>query len=97
MIFTKRSLGQNFLIDKNIIDKIIGTVKITDKNIIEIGPGNGALTDKILKKKPKNLFLIEKDNILSKKLKEKFKNEKNIKIYNEDVLKFNFESIKRKI
>ena len=96
MIFTKRSLGQNFLIDKNIIDKIIGTVKITDKNIIEIGPGNGALTDKILKKKPKNLFLIEKDNILSKKLKEKFKNEKNIKIYNEDVLKFNFKSIKRK-
>ena len=56
MIFTKRSLGQNFLIDKNIIDKIIDTVKITDKNIIEIGPGNGALTDKILKKKPKNLF-----------------------------------------
>ena len=49
MNFPKRSLGQNFLKDKNIIKKIINVVKIKNKNIIEIGPGDGALTDQILK------------------------------------------------
>ena len=39
MMFAKKSLGQNFLIDKNIIRKIINLVKIKDKIIIEIGPG----------------------------------------------------------
>ena len=46
----KKSLGQNFLIDKNIINKIINIVTIKDKNVIEIGPGKGALTKEILKK-----------------------------------------------
>ena len=96
MIFPKKSLGQNFLIDKNIINKIIDTVKITGKNIIEIGPGDGALTEKILKKKPKNLFLIEKDVNLFKNLETKFKDINNIKIYNQDILKFNFKIIKKR-
>ena len=56
MIFPKKSLGQNFLIDKNIINKIIDTVKITGKNIIEIGLADGALTEKILKKNQKIYF-----------------------------------------
>ena len=56
MNFPKRSLGQNFLIDKNIIKKIINVVKIKNKNIIEIGPGDGALTDQILKFEPRTLF-----------------------------------------
>ena len=47
----KKSLGQNFLIDKNIINKILSLTKIKDKNIVEIGPGKGALTDEIIKKK----------------------------------------------
>ena len=50
MNIPKKSLGQNFLIDKNIIKKIIDLVEIKDKNIIEIGPGKGALTNEILKK-----------------------------------------------
>ena len=50
MITAKKSLGQNFLIDKNIADKIISKIEITNNNIIEIGPGLGALTEKILKK-----------------------------------------------
>ena len=54
MIKAKKSLGQNFLIDQNIIDKIINTVEIKDKSILEIGPGTGNLTKNILKKKPKN-------------------------------------------
>ena len=53
MIKAKKSLGQNFLIDPNIIDKIVNLVGIEDKNILEIGPGTGNLTEKILKKKTK--------------------------------------------
>ena len=59
MIRAKKSLGQNFLIDKNIIDKIINTVSITDKEILEIGPGTGNLTKEILRNKEyKDLYLI---------------------------------------
>ena len=50
MKFAKKSLGQNFLIDKNIIKKIVNLVDIKNKDIIEIGPGKGALTEEILKK-----------------------------------------------
>ena len=53
MLKAKKSLAQNFLFDKNIINKILNTVRITDKNVIEIGPGNGALTDFILKQNRK--------------------------------------------
>ena len=53
MTYFKKSLGQNFLKDKNIILKIINLTNLKNKNIIEIGPGKGALTDKILEKKPK--------------------------------------------
>ena len=50
MRILKKSLGQNFLVDKNIINKIINLIEVKNKNILEIGPGNGALTDQILKK-----------------------------------------------
>ena len=72
MKFTKKSLGQNFLIDKNIIKKIINLLKIKNKNVIEIGPGEGALTEEILENKPKSLSVIEKDLHLANQLK--FKN-----------------------
>ena len=55
MSFPKKSLGQNFLQDKNIIKKIINLVEIKNKNIIEIGPGDGALTDQIMKFAPNHL------------------------------------------
>ena len=66
MIKAKKSLGQNFLIDKNILKKIVNIIKIENKTILEIGPGTGNLTSYILKKNPKKLFVIEKDNNLSK-------------------------------
>ena len=91
MKYAKKSLGQNFLIDLNIVKKIINLTAISDKNILEIGPGKGALTDEILKNKPRSLTLIEKDNLLSNELKLKYDNNKKIRIYNKDVLKFNFE------
>ena len=60
MIYNKKSLGQNFLIDSNIKRKIVNSINIKDKDVIEIGAGRGDLTDEILKKKPKSLLLIEK-------------------------------------
>ena len=91
--YFKKSLGQNFLKDKNIIKKIVSVVKIKDKNIIEIGPGTGSLTEEILKKKPKNLLIIEKDFNLVKELKYKYFKYNNLKIINKDILKFNLEKI----
>ena len=85
MIKAKKSLGQNFLVDKNILEKIINTTKILDKIILEIGPGTGNLTAYILKKKPKKIFVIEKDNEFANNLKNKFNDQVNI--INEDVLK----------
>jgi len=85
MIKAKKSLGQNFLIDQNIIDKIINTVEIDNKSILEVGPGTGNLTTAILKKNPKKLIVIEKDNNLAELLKKDFDN--NIKIINDDILK----------
>ena len=96
MNFPKRSLGQNFLKDKNIIKKIINTVKIKNKNVIEIGPGDGALTDQIIKFEPRTLYLIEKDFKLYNKLKLKFKNKKFVKIFCYDFLKFDIEKIIKK-
>ena len=93
MEFAKKSLGQNFLIDKNIIKKIINLIDMSNKNIIEIGPGKGALTYEIIKKKPKSLLLIEKDNVLANNLKEKFKEKKNITVIKDDILNINFEKL----
>tara|TARA_B100001063_G_scaffold178128_1_gene167057 strand:+ start:228 stop:1022 length:795 start_codon:yes stop_codon:yes gene_type:complete len=92
MLKPKKSLGQNFLIDQNIVSKIVSLEEIYEKNIIEIGPGTGNLTKEIIKQKPKNLILIEKDKKLYAELKRQFKDFKQVKIYNEDVLKFNFEN-----
>ena len=81
----KKSLGQNFLIDKDIITKIIGVANIENKEILEIGPGSGNLTEYIIKKNPKKFYVVEKDNDLSLILKEKFKD--SINIINDDILK----------
>ena len=85
MIKAKKSLGQNFLVDKNILEKITNTIKIKNKIVLEVGPGTGNLTSYILKKNPKKLFVIEKDNQLAIDLKNKFNNQ--ISIIHEDVLK----------
>lgn len=93
MKFAKKSLGQNFLIDKNIIKKIVNSVDIKNKNVVEIGPGKGALTEEILKNNPKSLTLIEKDNSLFESLSLKFSNYNFLKFYNEDILNLNVEKI----
>ena len=85
MIIAKKSLGQNFLIDKNIIDIICNVIDINNKTVLEIGPGTGNLTSSLIKKKPKKLFVVEKDNQLALLLKKNF--DKEINIINDDILK----------
>ena len=89
----KKSLGQNFLIDQNVLKQITNTVEIKDKEILEIGPGSGNLTVHILKKLPKKIHVIEKDDDLSLLLNEKFKDE--INIINDDVLKISEDKISK--
>ena len=93
MLHPKKSLGQNFLIDKNIINKITSLKNIKNRNILEIGPGRGALTEKILEKKPKSLILIEKDYNLYEVLKKKYKNNNKVTLFNSDILKIDLEKI----
>ena len=84
-IKAKKSLGQNFLIDRNVLEQIVNTVEITNQEILEIGPGTGNLTTYILKKNPRKIYVVEKDDDLAVLLSEKFNNE--INIINNDILK----------
>ena len=87
MIKAKKSLGQNFLVDNNILNKIVRSTNIENKIILEVGPGTGNLTEYILKKNPKKILVIEKDNKLATFLNKRFKD--NLDIINEDILKIN--------
>ena len=84
MIRAKKSLGQNFLIDRVVLEKITNIVQIKDKTILEVGPGTGNLTSFILKKNPKKMFVIEKDDVLAINLNETFKDQ--LTIINDDIL-----------
>ncbi len=83
-IAPKKSLGQNFLIDKNIIKKIVSITEIKNKDVLEVGPGTGNLTEALIKNNPSKLFVVEKDNTLSDLLNNKF-NDK-VEIINKDIL-----------
>jgi len=91
MIKPKKSLGQNFLTDKNILKKIVGITKVEKKSILEVGPGTGNLTSCILENSPKKLFLIEKDESLISLLTSEFKD--NVKIINDDILRIDEKKI----
>ena len=94
-IIPKKSLGQNFLIDKDVIEKICSSGNITENNnVLEIGPGTGNLTEFILQKKPKKFHVIEKDERLINNLKKKF--DKKLTIINEDILKYDLKSLSDK-
>jgi len=93
LIRAKKSLGQNFLIDNKILEKIVSCVNIKNKTILEVGPGTGNLTNYILNKEPKKIIAIEKDNELVNNLRKKF-NEK-IEIINDDILSINENSLSK--
>jgi 16S rRNA (adenine1518-N6/adenine1519-N6)-dimethyltransferase len=94
VIKAKKSLGQNFLIDKNIIDKIINIVSINNNEILEVGPGTGNLTKEILKNNPKKMYLVEKDTFLAQSLIDVI--DERVKIFNEDILKFDENLLSKK-
>ena len=87
MIRPKKSLGQNFLIDKKILKLIASSALINGQTILEVGPGTGNLTNFILNSKPKKFYVIEKDKNLSENLKNKF-NDKLV-VINKDILDVN--------
>ena len=58
MLIPKKSLGQNFLLDKNLCKKIINSINIKNKTIIEIGPGTGQLTDEIIQLRKMRIFFL---------------------------------------
>ena len=91
LIKPKKSLGQNFLIDKNILKKIATISKISNKDVLEVGPGTGNLTEYILKEKPNKIYLIEKDKNLCDQLQLKFQNK--VEIKNNDILKIDEKNI----
>ncbi len=90
-ILPKKSLGQNFLIDEDIINIIVNLGNIGEKDfILEVGPGTGNLTEKILEKNPQKFIVVEKDKRLAEILKNKF--HEKINIINDDILNFSFEN-----
>ena len=91
MIIAKKSLGQNFLTDRNVLEKIVNVVDIKNKIILEVGPGTGNLTSFILKRKPKKVFVIEKDEDLSRNLNENFGEQ--LTIINDDILNIDENSL----
>ena len=93
MIRAKKSLGQNFLIDNKILEKIVSCVNIKNKTILEVGPGTGNLTNYILNKEPKKIIAIEKDNELVNNLRKKF--DEKIEIINDDILSINENSLSK--
>jgi 16S rRNA (adenine1518-N6/adenine1519-N6)-dimethyltransferase len=92
----KRPFGQNFLFDKNILNKIVSSSGVTGTDtVVEIGPGLGTLT-RVLAQKSKNVIAIEFDKKLIAQLKENVSDLKNVEIVNMDALKFSYENIKGK-
>ena len=94
MIVPKKSLGQNFLTDRHVLEKITNIVSIKNKYVLEIGPGTGNLSSYILKKNPKKLIVIEKDNLLAENLKGNFNDQ--MTIINKDILEIDETSLCQK-
>jgi len=91
-IYPSKILGQNFLISKEVLEKILDAANLKSKDVVlEIGPGIGTLT-KELAKKAKQVIAIEKDSKMIKILKETLRDLKNIELIQEDILKYDFKS-----
>ena len=93
--YPKKKFGQNFLKNKDLLKKITDIKNFEDKSILEIGPGKGALTEYLLKKKPKKLIAIEKDEELKPFLVNLQKKYPQIlKIIFQDALTYEYSEIK---
>jgi 16S rRNA (adenine1518-N6/adenine1519-N6)-dimethyltransferase len=88
-----KSLGQNFLVDNNIIDKIIHSANVNpDDNVLEIGPGRGALTEYLVCKAGR-LVLIEFDHALAAVLKERYADQPQVTVIDADILAVDLDAI----
>ncbi len=88
----KKSLGQNFLIDKNFVDKIVDAAEIENQNVLEIGPGIGTITYEMAKL-AKKVVAIEIDQTLIPILEENLGEFENTKVINEDILKVDLKKL----
>ncbi|MBI2079903.1 ribosomal RNA small subunit methyltransferase A [Candidatus Micrarchaeota archaeon] len=95
--FRKRSLGQSFLSDHNILRKEVALASVNGTVVLEIGGGDGRLTEKILDKSPKHLYVVEKDHRFSELLKQKFIDIENIEILSADFLDLDLQSLNPQI
>ncbi|MBT4989612.1 MAG: ribosomal RNA small subunit methyltransferase A [Rickettsiales bacterium] len=90
-LINDKTLGQNFIINESLTDKIVSGISIAGKTVIEIGPGPGCLTRSILKQKPESLILLEKDSRFNPIYKEFEKHfEQRINVINQDCLEVDF-------
>jgi 16S rRNA (adenine1518-N6/adenine1519-N6)-dimethyltransferase len=90
---SRKSLGQNFLVDDDIRDKIIRSAQLSvDDVVIEVGPGLGALTGELVKKAGR-VIAVEKDDQLARRLGDRFKQYRNLQIVNADILEISLENI----
>ncbi len=86
-----KGLGQNFLVDNNIIDIIVDAAEIQSHDlIIEIGPGIGSLTEALLASSAEKIIAIEKDRKLVKVLNEIFAGQDNLELHNDDALEIDW-------
>ncbi len=95
-ISANKSLGQNFLVDDEVVSKIVESADISKEDlVIEIGPGLGTLTNELLKK-AKKVIAIELDNTMIEILQDRFSLYNNIEIINQDILKVDLNEIIKK-
>ncbi|MDR3624028.1 MAG: 16S rRNA (adenine(1518)-N(6)/adenine(1519)-N(6))-dimethyltransferase RsmA [Chlamydiales bacterium] len=95
-VFAKKSLSQNFLIDANILQKIVALGNIDkDDLILEIGPGPGALTESLLQTKA-SILAVEKDPIFAKELLRLQTEHLQLTVFEDDILKFPIENVLEK-
>lgn len=88
-----KSLGQNFLIDENVVMRIVDTAEVTsDDLVIEIGPGIGSMTGELASRAGK-VVAVEIDRHLIPALKENLKEFSNLEIINKDIMKVNVKNI----
>ncbi len=93
----KKSLGQNFLINKQILKRIISLKEFKNEEVVEVGPGKGYLTEFLIKKKPSKLILIEKDRELKTVLSDLIKNKSvKIELIIDDALKISINELSKK-
>ena len=97
-LMAKKALGQNFLLDSNIVDKIMrlslmgqGLINLNGEKVVEIGPGPGGLTQAVLRCEPEELKVIEMDERCLDILGEIKEGYPNLMIVNGDALKFDWE------